>query len=487
MPDVPFTAPVPDESGLQPGVVVAGYRLLRQVADAVGFRSWLARAPGDEETVCLTVQRTTEALNRRIDAHSRISSPHVLALIDLATDAGGHIILAYERTDWTLATLLSSRVRLAPGEAVTVLAPLVTGLAAIHRAGLCHGGVTPAAVLFCPDGRPVLGGLDALRDAWEENPYDDRMPPGVLADYRAFGNLIAAVADVVDETARPGFFGISDWIETQLRDSSASGSFLGQMECRIFALAPALPVVLAPDRQTAGVSGRGPTGALRAAARSATAPGGATAVLPALARAASAVGRSGLGAWIQRVSRGRALALCLGIVLLVVTLLLGLAAIPDRMPVPAGSFPDGIPSSQPVRPVPAAEPPASAGQAESAPRIEGEDKDMGEAVTAEDPVAATLALFRLRSRCADEGSTECVSRYAEPRSALAEADKHAFGKTRPSVRLLDGADHEVQLVQAYGDVVLVRASPANDRRQPVFILAVRTDTGWRLRDLFEPD
>jgi hypothetical protein len=45
----------------------------------------------------------------------------------------------------------------------------------------------------------------------------------------------------------------------------------------------------------------------------------------------------------------------------------------------------------------------------------------------------------------------------------------------------------VQLLQNYGDVALMRAATGNEERQPVLVLAVRTDTGWRLRDLFEPD
>ena len=40
-----------------------------------------------------------------------------------------------------------------------MLVPLADALAAVHRAGLAHGDVTPANVLFAADGRPVLGDL----------------------------------------------------------------------------------------------------------------------------------------------------------------------------------------------------------------------------------------------------------------------------------------------------------------------------------------
>jgi hypothetical protein len=477
MRDVPSTTPAPVESALLPGAIVAGYRLLRQVAGAATTGAWLARPPGERETLCITVQRPSEAVERRVAAHSRISSRHVLALLDLATDADGHVVLAYERTDWTLATLLSSRAGLAPGEAVTVLAPLSAALAAIHREGLCFGGLTPATVFFCPDGRPVLGGLDALRDSGEISD-DNPPPPGVRADYESLGNLIAAVAHVVDEAARPELFEISDWIETQLRDGSATRSILGQVECRLFALAPALPVVLVADRHPPGA---GDTGAPRRSARlPVMSARRAIDVLPALARAAAAADRRGMGAWIQRVLRGRAFAVCLGIVLLVVTLLAGLAAIPDRAPESTTTLPEAKPSHGPARP-PNAEGTATPTRADHVPVD-------GDAGTGEDPVAATVFLLGLRERCLNGGSAACVARYTEPASALADADAHAFGNApQPRSLLADGAESAVKLVETYGDVALMQASNGNEKRQPVFVLAVRTDTGWRLRDLFEPD
>jgi hypothetical protein len=482
MPDVLSTAPSSVDGALSPGTVVAGYRLLRQVAGIGATNPWLARGPGGEETLCLTVQPATEALGGRLALHSRISSSHVLRLVDLATDTDGHVVLVHERTDWTLATLLSCRVSLAPGEAVTVLAPLVAGLSAIHRAGLCLGGVSPATVLFCPDGRPVIGGLDVLSDAQKDSSDDeDHLPRGILADYRSLGALIDAVAYVVDEPARSALSDISVWIGKQLNDSSATGSLLAQLECRLFTVAPALPVVLAPDRGplSAGVQGRsGPPA--RAGYSFAVPNGRPTDVWPALAEWAAAARNSGVGAWMRRVMRGRAFVVCLGIVLLVGVLLAGLAAIPDRAPGSAGSAAEAGHSPHPAGITGETESPAV-----PAPVVGGAPADHDPAGL-EDPVAATIVLLELRMRCAREGSAACVSRYAEPASALAEADIHALGKDGSS-RLLAADGAEVQLLQDYGDVALMRAATGNEERQPVLVLAVRTDTGWRLRDLFEPD
>jgi hypothetical protein len=474
-------APVPVTSPLVPGAVVAGYRLIRQVAGSAGDSTWLARAPGtDDETLCVSVLRGTEAVTRRVEAHSRIRSLHVLTLVDLATDGEGRIVLACERTDWSLATLLASRSQLAPGEAVTVLAPIAAGLAAIHHAGLSHGELTASAVLFCPDGRPVLGRLDALREVRDSSLEDDRPPPEVLSDYRSLGNLISAVAQLVEETAGQGLLEVSDWIDAQLRDGSATGSFLGEIECRVFALAPALPVILVADRRPVTSGSRSGSGS--PADFSGSPSRRAATALPGLSGAAVALGRSGVVAWIQRVLHGRALALCLGIVLLVALLIVGLAAIPERVPASASRPPEG----KQTRADAPTEQTDTTPTATTSPAESDAPDDAG-VVTREDAVAATEFLLRLRAQCANTESAACVSRYAEPGSALADADTHAFDQSRRERLLLNGADTVVQFVQAYGNAVLVRATTANEKRQPVLVLAVRTDTGWRLRDLFEPD
>ena len=460
---------------LVPGSVVGGYRLVRRVTDTAGVVVWLARAPGADETVSVCVQEPTEALDRRIAAHGRISSPHVLALVDLATDGNGRVVLVTERTDWTLATLLASRARLAPGEAVTVLAPLAAGLAAIHAKGFTHGGLSPATVLFSPDGRPVIAGLESLRQYSGTNPAERELRIG--ADYRSLADLVRAVGSVVDGPAQAGFAELSGWIAEELAGGD-QGSLLGQLECRLFGIAPALPVVLVADRRTPGepvaVTGR-PRRTAGVATRR------ATDALPGLLRRAVSAGSvSGAAGYVARVLRGRALALCVGIVLLVLTLIAGLSLIPDR------GEAAGV---QQERPAPTMSEASPAGPVPHSSAATGADAGDDDTIDAEDPVAATVALLERRSRCARKMSPTCVPGYAEAGSALAETDAHAFDGSAGEGLLLevDGAASVVQHVQDYGDAALLHAVPANEKRQPVLILAVRTDTGWRLRDLFEPN
>ncbi|WP_377641988.1 serine/threonine protein kinase [Oryzobacter terrae] len=58
-----------------------------------------------------------------------------------------------------LDALVRARGHLAPGEVVTVLAPLASALGRLHGLGVVHGDVSPGNVLLELDGRPVLGDL----------------------------------------------------------------------------------------------------------------------------------------------------------------------------------------------------------------------------------------------------------------------------------------------------------------------------------------
>ena len=88
-----------------------------------------------------------------------------------AVDAGlqpGDLITAI---DGEPATSVQQLTRLeltrAPGEVVTIAAPLASALATAHGLGLVHGDVSPANVLFTADGMPLLADLGVARVAGE--------------------------------------------------------------------------------------------------------------------------------------------------------------------------------------------------------------------------------------------------------------------------------------------------------------------------------
>src|SRR5690606_1969072 len=92
-----------------------------------------------------------------------------------------------------LSALLAGPGGFRSGEAVTIIAPLVDALSAVHRAGFTHGGINAASVLFDERGAPVLTGFGAAAQlkspasAGESQPQEPRpqwgtggVPPAVL-------------------------------------------------------------------------------------------------------------------------------------------------------------------------------------------------------------------------------------------------------------------------------------------------------------------
>ena len=125
-----------------------------------GLDHGVAQAP---ETVAVKVYRpATElaSIDAEIEALGRASSPHLLSLRDLGMDAAGRPALLLERLGpISLARLVADRDRLSAGEAVTILAPILTAVGELHRVGVAHGGIRTSAVLFRDDGAPVLTGF----------------------------------------------------------------------------------------------------------------------------------------------------------------------------------------------------------------------------------------------------------------------------------------------------------------------------------------
>ena len=83
---------------------------------------------------------------------ARLSHPNVVSVFDQGRD-GPYPYLAMEYVPGrTLRNLLAKRGRFPPGEALSIMVPLLSGLAAAHRAGIVHRDVKPENVLIAPDG-----------------------------------------------------------------------------------------------------------------------------------------------------------------------------------------------------------------------------------------------------------------------------------------------------------------------------------------------
>ncbi len=99
--------------------------------------------------------RDDEFVNRFIgEAKSvaRLSHPNVVAVFDQGRD-GSYLYLAMEYLPGrTLRNLLDERGWFPPREALAIMVPLLSGLAAAHTAGIVHRDVKPENVLVAPDG-----------------------------------------------------------------------------------------------------------------------------------------------------------------------------------------------------------------------------------------------------------------------------------------------------------------------------------------------
>jgi eukaryotic-like serine/threonine-protein kinase len=83
---------------------------------------------------------------------ARLSHPNVVSVFDQGRD-GPYPYLAMEYVPGrTLRDLLAERGRFPAGEALSIMVPLLSGLAAAHAAGIVHRDVKPENVLIAPDG-----------------------------------------------------------------------------------------------------------------------------------------------------------------------------------------------------------------------------------------------------------------------------------------------------------------------------------------------
>ncbi|WP_020573294.1 serine/threonine protein kinase [Actinopolymorpha alba] len=144
-----------------------GYDVGTLLSGSATGEVWLARVQGSGEQVALKRLRL-RSVQAREDAR-RLASvlgvldhPHVLRVRE-ALPYGDELVLVLDHAEGgSLDHLLNARGGLDPGEVVTAVAPIAEALAAAHERGLVHGDVTPEAILFTADGRPLLTDLGVL-------------------------------------------------------------------------------------------------------------------------------------------------------------------------------------------------------------------------------------------------------------------------------------------------------------------------------------
>jgi serine/threonine protein kinase len=459
--------------------LVGGYRLVRTLGEgrsAVVHLGYADTATDDEprRTAAVKIYRpavSPEHIDAEVAALAAVAHPHVLRLVDIATAPDGRPSLVLERcAAGTLAALVAKRSSLAAGEAVTILAPLVAAVAAVHAAGFVHRDIRLSSVLFLPSGAPVLAGFGhAARIPVALSPAGLAAHPAVRDDRSQLGRLAGAVLERVDH---PAARGIDSWLESA---PESTDDFTERLSDVLFDLADAQPVRMRDEAALPGALNQPRRPATVTTAQPAAPTGAARQRLEAAVRAllthARGVRRP---VWLSAAAVG-------------VSLLVAALAIPPNDSVAE----PGTAEARVASPSPS--PPANTGRDRDVPgpaegeAARGEAPSPDDVVLGDDPAAAIVVLLEKRGRCLREISVLCLDAVAQPGSAALLHDVEivrglqAGGEQTPDATII--AESPV-LVERLGDSALLDLGEVPDT-QPASALMMRGEAGWRIRDYLD--
>jgi hypothetical protein len=485
--------------------VLAGYRIVRRLPDRLGRRVLVALHDDPAHgrlPVTITTYTSSDGgggADGAVSTLERLAAPSIPAVLDVVMDRStGAAAVVTEFTGDTLASVVSAGAKLSAGEVVTIAAPIYSALLGLHDRGVAHGRMSMGTIGIGVAGRPLLLGCEQSRALSTDRRERDREAG---ADLTALADVVLTLADAVDDrSARERVVLAAGAIRSGgTTPFSASSRTAG--ECRLFEVAEARPLSFtggeqgsglealpSPDRATAALVSRAsrrvrPTTERRALR--------ATAAL----RAASTWVRTRAAALplpptLARVRKPLVLGASLTAILVSVVLLALPAQDSDaQMGTPSGEEADSRESA-------AVEHLQAAPTAENAARpAEGdgpaEDGPPATRASPEDAIAGTRAALDAISRCSGTAGEDaaCWEAALEPGSALATdvrsntADPAAV---LPPALLRPVGAVELEPREEYGDAVVVVISPVDGSTTPASVLMVRTEAGWRMRDVL-PD
>ncbi|PRY70309.1 protein kinase-like protein [Glaciihabitans tibetensis] len=496
---------------------LVGFRLVRKLGSGTRADVFLAvsDAPGPTESVALKLfHPATDAssIAAEVDALARVDHAHCVRLKDFATVDDGRSILVLSRVPrGSVARLIGLRGQLNPGEAVTIVAPIAGALAHLHAQGVVHTRLSAATVHFGESGEPILLGFGHSRVL--AAPSAGR-PDGAVAGDREALAVFAKFVLASTRVAVADVDVVTHWIDSEPRPLHQN--FAVDLQTRLFDFSPGSAVSFDRPRPGAG-SGELRTyahGAAAVADRSAANPAsrkvtksrgtwvdaalGAAPFAPVSARLRLLL-RSRVGPLLRSVRRRFWVAGVVAIFAVGGAVVLmaspgdeSIEAAPREAAekpgaTPPDTDPDGLPGG-PTDGTPAAGPDAPVDQESGLP---------------EDPVAALPLLLAERARCFEDLSVLCLRSVDQEEGALrAEDGAHILGADEGSADegstdegSTDEGSTEVggralgepfavsadALVERLGDAALVQFT-ANEK--PASVLMIRTEAGWRLRELY---
>lgn len=463
----------------------------RQAADAppetVALRLYAPEADPDAITVEL------EAL--AVDGGRILPAPH-----DLASFADGRVCLVVERIAGERLSKLLGERSLTPGEAVTVLAPIAAVVRRLADAGFVHTRLAASDVLFDATGRPRLLGLGALVRLHGLSAVE--RSSALREGHSALGRLVAEVAAAVRP---PSAFARALAVVTAGLATRPFKPFALELEQVLFEIAEPAPVRgsdasagpadVRPRIAPPPIAGVGSPAIREAAAEhplaaplldaetTSDAPRAMLAhespLLVALnwsrlrAAARAAVGRRRAPVLVGALGGGAALVVMLALVP------------PSEPGGPAFAANDGGIGAAAGGAAHADPTPADAEPGSNADAVDArEDAEADDAVEA-DPAAVAAELLELRTSCLTAADRKCLAAVVQPGSAL-EADDLALLALEPGQRP-DPVRYDLSGITvqgAMGQAVLLQVPMQDAERQPASLLMVRSEAGWRLRELF---
>jgi hypothetical protein len=123
---------------------------------ASGERVALKRFPADSAASCGAGQAEAGVL-------ASLDHPNLIGFRGLHRCGSGAVLVLELAEGGSLASLLRRRDRLTAAEVVAALTPIAAALAHAHEAGVVHGDLSPANILFTAAGHPKLADLGLAR------------------------------------------------------------------------------------------------------------------------------------------------------------------------------------------------------------------------------------------------------------------------------------------------------------------------------------
>ncbi|MEO9095296.1 MAG: protein kinase [Microbacteriaceae bacterium] len=444
---------------------------------------------------------------------------HLLGLTDVATAPGGGVVLVLPYlAGGTLAQLLERRSRLQPGEAVNIVAPIITAVMHLYASGFRHVSLNSSRVRFQAHGTPVIAGFGRVRaipvdagasrslahgeesEIWQslvalaeeilthvrsDDPGDVRLSLPSLARRDPDSTLVQATEALVAELfewAEPQAVAREDPATSTTAPNQASRQIPGRTH-RDEAYGAGRAERADSDDGGSGRAGRPWLGVFHLPAQLHDSMERALELNPVH------VLKDTWGAVSARTRR----MLVAGVLVFAVTSAAVLLAVPRDHPVTAlGSGPSAGQREE-------SSPGAS--KTSSAPMVSPEgDQTISAAerskIVAADPMVAVEALLAIRQRCLRGRSLVCLLDVVQENTALMDADRAglrdgpggngAAAETSSPVAHVGPQTHIATLVERSGDAALISWEPrAGHDNQPISVLMMRAETGWRLREIFD--